>query len=72
MLINREVVWTSTKEELPSNTRPVTAIIDSLDGRHTVGAFYKEKKWYEMYTKKEIDNNVICWADFEIPETYLF
>ena len=72
MILNRNTIWVACKTELPKNSRPLTAIIDSLDGRHTVGAFYKDEKWYEMYTKQEIENNVICYADFEIPETYMF
>jgi hypothetical protein len=75
MIVNRNIVWTSVRVETPKNTRPVTAVVTSLDGAHTIGAYYKEGIWYEQLTKKVVEEtnvNVICWTDFELPETYLF
>lgn len=70
-MINRNIAWTACKVELPNNQRPLTIVVDSYDGRHILGAYYKDEKWYEMYTKEEITYNVLCWADFELPETYM-
>lgn len=76
MIINRNIVWTSVKLETPNNTRPVTAVVSSMDGSHTIGAFYKDGKWYEQLTKEEVEDikgvKVLGWADFELPETYIF
>lgn len=73
MIVNRNLVWTAVKVELPTNTRPVTAVVSSLDGAHTIGAYYKEDKWFEQLTKREVEETnvkVLCWADFELPESY--
>ena len=75
MIVNRNLVWTAVKVETPNNTRPVTAVVSSLDGAHTIGAFYKEGKWFEQLSKREVEEGYIkvkCWADFELPEYYLF
>jgi len=75
MIINRNLVWTAVNVKLPNNTRPVTAVVSSLDGAHTIGAFYKNDKWFEQLTKREVEKEYIkvkCWADFELPEDYLF
>jgi hypothetical protein len=74
MIVNRNLVWTAVKVELPTNTRPVTAVVSSLDGAHTIGAYYKDNKWFEQLTKKEVEIisniKVLCWADFELPESH--
>ena len=74
-MVNRNLVWTSVKVELPNNKRPVTAVVSSLDGAHTIGAFYKNDKWFEQLTKREVEEGYVkvkCWSDFELPEDYLF
>jgi hypothetical protein len=74
-MINRNLVWTSVKVDIPKNNRPVTAVVSSLDGAHTIGAFYKDEKWYEQLTKSEVEDRttkVLAWADLELPESYFF
>lgn len=73
-MIQNRITWTSLKVEKPSNNRPVTIVLRDLKGTYTYGAYYnkEDEKWRDMRSNEVLEGEIVCWADVEIPEEYLF